>query len=183
MRCVVAGPGATRADLNKLPELEAYRRHYRRFDKTYHVQLQLESVALKGRRLRANGSLVLAMFAAELKNLLLTAGHDLASVQGPLTVGYSGGGEPYTGLGGRDVRLQAGDMYIRDEAGVMSSVLYGPDNRTPIRADTRAAVFCVYAPDGIEPDAVDRHLSDIAANARTIAPQAIVVSQQVYSAR
>jgi LysE type translocator len=41
--------GATRADLNRLPEFEAYRRHYRRFDKTYHVQLQFESVVLNGK--------------------------------------------------------------------------------------------------------------------------------------
>ncbi len=68
--------GATRADLVQLPELEAYRAYYKRFGKTYHVQLQLESVALKGKPLRASSCLVLAMFAAELHNRLLTAGHD-----------------------------------------------------------------------------------------------------------
>ena len=78
--------GATRADLNRLPEFAVYRAYYRRFEKTYHVQLQFESVALKGKPLRSNGSLVLAMFAAELQNRLLTAGHDLAAIAGPLTV-------------------------------------------------------------------------------------------------
>jgi DNA/RNA-binding domain of Phe-tRNA-synthetase-like protein len=175
--------GATRADLLKLPELEAYRRYYRRFDKTYHVQLQLESVALKGRRLRGNGSLVLAMFAAELHNLLLTAGHDLATAEGALTVDVAAGGEPYTGLAGRDLALQPGDMFIRDEAGILSSILYGPDDRTQIRPATRQAIFCVYAPAGIEPDAVARHLDEIASNARLIAPDVSVAYQQVYVAR
>src|SRR4051794_21307520 len=45
--------GATRADLNQLPEFEAYRIYYRRFDKTYFVQLQVESIALKGKPLRS----------------------------------------------------------------------------------------------------------------------------------
>ena len=54
---------ATRADLNQLPEFEAYRSYDRRFDKTYPVQLQFESVVLKGKPLRSNGALVLAMFA------------------------------------------------------------------------------------------------------------------------
>ena len=174
--------GATRADLNRLPEFEAYRAYYRRFEKTYHVQLQLESVALKGKPLRSNGSLVLAMFAAELRNRLLTAGHDLATIEGDIAVAVAAGGEQYVGIGGRDQTLQPGDMYIHDEAGIISSVLSGPDHRTRITPDTRQAAFCVYAPAGIQPDAVERHLADIAANVRLIAPGAAVVQQQVYGA-
>jgi DNA/RNA-binding domain of Phe-tRNA-synthetase-like protein len=175
--------GATRADLNRLPEFESYRGYYKRFDKTYHVQLQFESVVLKGKPLRGNGSLVLAMFAAELHNRLLTAGHDLTAVKGGLTLDVAQGGERYTGISGKDLALQPGDMYIRDEAGIISSVLHGPDDRTRITPDTRQAIFCVYAPAGIPPEAVDSHLTDIAGNVRLIAPQASVVHQQVYETR
>ena len=143
--------GKTRADLNQLPEFEAYRAYYRRFDKTYHVQLQFESVVLKGRPLRSNGSLVLAMFAAELQDRLLTAGHDLVTIEGSLTVDVATGGEQYVGIGVRDQTMQPGDMYIHDEAGIISSVLYGPDHRTRITPETRQAVFCVYAPAGVSP--------------------------------
>ena len=174
--------GKTRADLNQLPEFEAYRAYYRRFDKTYHVQLQFESVVLKGRPLRGNGSLVLAMFAAELNNRLLTAGHDRAMIEGDLSVEVAQGGERYVGIGGRDQTMQPGDMYIHDRVGVISSVLYGPDDRTRIVPSTRQAVFCVYAPAGVEPEAVDRHLAEIASNARLIAPEAEVVQQQVFAA-
>ena len=44
--------------------------------------------------------------------------------------------------------MQPGDMYIRDHVGVVSSVLYGPDDRTRIVPGTRRVVFCVYAPAG-----------------------------------
>ncbi len=172
--------GATRADLNQLPEFEAYRRYYRRFDKSYHVQLQFESVALKGKPLRSHGSLLLAMFAAELRNRLLTAGHDLVVIQGSVSVDVARGGERYVGIGGRDLALQPGDMYIHDEAGIISSVLYGPDDRTRITPNTRQAVFCVYAPAGIRPEAVESHLADIASTARLVAPRASVIQQQVY---
>jgi DNA/RNA-binding domain of Phe-tRNA-synthetase-like protein len=174
--------GATRADLARLPELEAYRGHYRRFGKTYHVQLQLESVALKGKRLRSNGSLVLAMFAAELQSLLLTAGHDLAAVTGAITVSVAEGGERYVGLGGRELALQPGDLFMRDETGILSSVVYGPDDRTQITGRTRRAIFCVYAPAGIAPEALAKHLAGIAANVRLIAPRASVVLERVLSA-
>lgn len=175
--------GKTRADLNQLPEFEAYRAYYRRFDKTYHVQLQFESVVLKGRPLRGNGSLVLAMFAAELSNRLLTAGHDRAMIEGDLSVDVATGGERYVGIGGRDQTMQPGDMYIHNCVGVISSVLYGPDDRTRIVLSARQAVFCVYAPAGVEPEAVDRHLAEIASNVRLVAPGAEVVQQQVFAAR
>ena len=173
--------GATRADLNQLPEFEAYRRYYRLFDKSYHVQLQFESVVLKGKPLRSHGSLVLAMFAAELRNRLLTAGHDLVVIQGSVSVDVARGGERYVGIGGRDLALQPGDMYIHDEAGIISSVLYGPDDRTRITPNTRQAVFCVYVPAGIRPEAVESHLAVIASNVRLVAPQASVIQQQVYA--
>ncbi len=173
--------GVTRADLNQLPEFEAYRSYYRRFGKTYHVQLQFESVVLKGKRLRSTGSLVLAMFAAELRNRLLTAGHDLALIEGGVSIDVAQGGERYVGLGGRDLALQPGDMHIHDQAGIISSVLYGPDDRTRITPNTRQALFCVYAPAGIPPEAVESHLADIASNVRLVAPQASVIQQQVYA--
>ena len=175
--------GATRADLHQIPEFAAYRSYYRGFGKTYHVQLQFESVVLKGKQLRSNGTLVLAMFAAELRNRLLTAGHDLATIQGDLSVDVAQGGERYVGIGGRDLALQPGDMYIRDQAGIISSVLYGPDDRTRIMQDTRQAVFCVYAPAGIPPETVERHLADIATTVHLIAPHASVIQQQVHTAR
>ncbi|MFL5734826.1 MAG: hypothetical protein ACJ78Q_16840 [Chloroflexia bacterium] len=173
--------GVTRADLNQLPEFEAYRGYYRRFDKTYPVQLQFESVVLKGKPLRSNGALVLAMFAAELRNRLLTAGHDLARIEGGVAANVAQGGERYTGLGGRDLALQAGDMHMRDEAGIISSVLYGPDDRTQVMPNTRRVVFCVYAPAGIQPEAVEGHLADIASNVRLVAPHASIMQQEVYT--
>jgi DNA/RNA-binding domain of Phe-tRNA-synthetase-like protein len=173
--------GKTRAELAELPELAAYRAYYKRFDKTYHVQLQLESVALKGKPLRASGALVLAMFAAELEDRLLTAGHDLERVARPIAVAVAAGGERYVGMGGRELALQPGDMFMRDETGILSSVLYGPDERTRITAASRAAVFCVYAPDGIGPNAVARHLDVIEANVRLIAPDASVAGRFVSS--
>ncbi|HEX8219337.1 MAG TPA: phenylalanine--tRNA ligase beta subunit-related protein [Chloroflexia bacterium] len=174
--------GATRAELNQLAEFAAYRSYFKPFDKTYPVQLQFESVVLKGKPLRGNGSLVLAMFAAELHNRLLTAGHDLAMIKGSVSLGVAQGGERYVGIGGRDLALQPGDMYMYDEAGVLSSVLYGPDDRTRITTNTRQVLFCVYAPAGILPGAVESHLVDIAANVRLVAPLASVTGQQVYTA-
>ena len=169
-----------RAALAILAPLPAYDAYYARFKKTYHVQLQLESVALKGKPIPRVAALVEAMFMAELKNLLLTAGHDLDALQLPVRLDVSSGSERYVMLNGRELILKPGDMMMADTQGVISSVLYGPDQRTRITLDTRNVFFAVYAPPGIGEQAVQQHLQDIQANILLIAPQAQVEMLQVY---
>ena len=175
--------GYDRADLKALPILEAYGEYYRRLKKTYHVQLQLESVVFKSKSIPAVAALVEAMFVAELKNLLLTAGHDLAAVEEPVGVDVAEGSERYVRLNGQEQQVKAGDMMIADAQGIISSVLYGPDQRTRITAGTKQVLFTVYAPPGIGNEAVQKHLEDIRDNVLLVAPQAKVETLKVYGAQ
>ena len=180
LRAHFAGQDA--AALKSLPEIQAYNAFYKRFNKTYHVQLQLESVALKGKSIPRVAALVEAMFVAELKNLLLTAGHDLEVVQLPVTLDVADGSQLFTMLNGREQLLKPGDMMMSDGQGVISSVLYGPDQRTRIVPATRHVLFAVYAPAGIEEQTLRRHLQDIQSNVRLIAPEAETELLEVYGA-
>jgi len=172
--------GQDRAAMSSLPVLQAYNTYYRRFKKSYHIQLQLESIAWKGKSIPSVSALVEAMFMAELKNMLLTAGHDLDILQLPLTLDVSKGIESYTLLRGGEQVLKPDDMMIRDGAGVVSSILYGPNRQTQITEDTRNVVFTVYAPAGINEQAVVQHLQDIQEYVLVIAPQARVELLKVY---
>jgi DNA/RNA-binding domain of Phe-tRNA-synthetase-like protein len=180
LRLRFAGQG--RDDLRRLPVMPPYEAYYGSFKKTYHVLLQLESVALKGKSLPGVAALVEAMFMAELENGLLTAGHDRAALQGPVRVNVAAGTETYTLLNGKDEALKPGDMYMADDAGVISSILSGPDRRTRLVPGTHAALFAVYAPPGIGPEPVHRHLETIRDNVRIISPEAIVGGLEVYAA-
>ena len=174
--------GYDKAALTALPSVQPYVAYYGQFKKTYHVLLQLESVALKGKPLPRVAALVEAMFMAELKNQLLTAGHDLEALRAPLRLDVATGSERYTLLNGKEEMLKAGDMFIADAEGVTSSILYGPDYRTRITPDTHTALFTVYAPPRIEPAAVRQHLEDIRAYVMLIAPEAAVEVRKVYGA-
>ena len=77
---------ADRATLRKLPIFQAYNAYYKGFKKSYHVQLQLESVVFKGKSIPSVATLVETMFMAELKNFLLTAVHDLETLQLPIKI-------------------------------------------------------------------------------------------------
>jgi DNA/RNA-binding domain of Phe-tRNA-synthetase-like protein len=119
---------------------------------------------------------------AELEDLMLTAGHDLQTVKLPVKLDTARGKERYTLLRGEEQTLKAGDMYVADQEGVISSVIYGPDLRTRITAKTQEALFCAYAPPGIAAQAVEAHLDHIEANARLVAPGMERLHLQVYSA-
>ena len=168
--------GYDREQLKAHPALAAYDAYYSQFRKTYHVLLQLETVIFKGEPISAPSPLVEAMFMAELEHLLLTAGHDLAYVEGQITTDVASGEEQYKRLGGQQQSVKAGDMLIRDERGILSTVIYGPDQRTRIRSGTERGLFTVYAPRGIDPEKVREHLRDIE---RYVALQAKDLTREV----
>jgi DNA/RNA-binding domain of Phe-tRNA-synthetase-like protein len=171
--------GLDKAAIKSVPAIQAYNAYYARWGKTYHVQLQLESVVLKGRSVARAAALVQAMFMAELKNLLLTAGHDLEAIRMPVALDVATGKEGYTTLNGQKQTLKQGDMIMTDQHGIISSVLYGPDARTRITASTGHVLFAVYAPVGIGAQAVSQHLQDLAATVQLVAPMAQVESLDV----
>jgi len=175
--------GQDRAAIKALPTIQAYNAYYKKFSKSYHVQLQLESVAFKAKSIPDVACLVEAMFVAELKNWLLTAGHDLDRLVPPLRMDVAAGEEPFASLRGETLHLKAGDMYIADGDGIISTILYGPDERTQIRPETRRALYTVYAPPGVSADLVRLHLEDIRDNVLIFAPQAKTEQLEVYSAR
>jgi DNA/RNA-binding domain of Phe-tRNA-synthetase-like protein len=128
-------------------------------------------------------ALVEAMFMAEMEDLLLTAGHDLDTLHLPLSLDMATGTETYILLRGDEQVLKPGDMMISDQEGVISSIIYGPDQRTQITPDTSNVVFTAYAPPGIGEETVIEHLQHIRDHVMIFAPQSQVDSLNVYSGK
>jgi DNA/RNA-binding domain of Phe-tRNA-synthetase-like protein len=174
--------GQTKADLKALPTIQAYTAYYKRFKKTYHLLLQLESVALRGKPIPRVAALVEAMFIAELDDLLLTAGHDLLKIEEPITLDVANGSETFVNMAGKENVLKPGDMFIADAQGVLSSIIYGSDRRTMITPDTQRVFFTTYAPASIGEQAVREHLQHIQENILLFAPEAETMALRVYPA-
>jgi DNA/RNA-binding domain of Phe-tRNA-synthetase-like protein len=174
--------GQDRRAIEVLPAIQAYNAYLKPFKKSYHVQLQLESVALKGKPIPSVAALVECMFMAELEDQLLTAGHDLDALKLPLRLDAAQGDETYTLMRDAPQQLKAGDMFIADGEGVISSIVYGPDRRTRILPATRNAIFTVYAPAGVGEAAVRAHLDTIRGHVAAVAPEATVAYEQVHAA-
>jgi DNA/RNA-binding domain of Phe-tRNA-synthetase-like protein len=174
--------GFTRQDFLSLPVMSAYERYYKRFNKTYHVLLQLESIVLKGKNLPDVSPLVDSNFIAEVETLVLTAGHDVAKLHEPVLMDVSREGDLITQMNGTSKAIRAGDMIMRDAHGICCSIIYGQDNRSPISSETSRVLYVAYAPAGVPSEIVDAQLRSIEENIRLFSPTAIVKRHQLLSA-
>lgn len=174
--------GFTRRDFLALSVMAAYDRYYNRFDKTYHVQLQLESIVLKGKSLPQVLPLVDAVFMAEVETHVLTASHDVERLLEPVGFDVSRPGDQITQLTGATIPIRPGDMVMRDAGGVSCSILYGQDNRSPVSAATTHVLYVAYVPPGVPERAVQAQFEAIVENVRLFAPEMVVEKRQVIFA-
>ena len=174
--------GKDRSEIIKVPEMQAYASYYKRFKKTYHLLLQLESITHKNKSIPHGPLLVQAMFMAELNSLLLTAGHDLDQTRGQISLDSSTGEETYTLLRNEEVNCKSGDMAMSDEQGVFCTVIYGQDFRTRITKQTKNVLYAVYVPPGIAAEVIEKHLSDLEDNVQLISPEAETEFSHIYFA-
>jgi DNA/RNA-binding domain of Phe-tRNA-synthetase-like protein len=145
----------------------------------HHVLLQLKSI-IQGKTIPCVSPLVEAMFMTELKNMLLSAGHDLEKIEEPITLKPSNGTETYTGMNDKQITAIRNDIMIADNQSVISSILKGPDHRTCIDTKTRKVLYTVYAPSGIEKKLIIRHPNDIEFYVRTFSPNATTQLKKAY---
>jgi len=173
--------GFERNDFLALPILAAYKRYYRQFKKTYHVQLQIESIVLRKKSLPAVSPLVDSNFLAEMETFVLTAGHDAARLHEPILIDVSHEGEQITQMRGSSKAIRAGDMLMRDADGISCSIIYGQDNRSPISADTTHVLYVSYGPPDVPVEAMRTQLQSIEENVRLFSPSAILEQSRLIS--
>ena len=151
-----------RKKLNSTEVLKGYYTYCKRYTKTYHVLLQLESIVFKDKQIPSISPIVQSMFMGELKNHFLSSVHDFSYVEGPLVLGCSQGTEEFTFFNGEQKVLKKEDLYIQDQKGIISAVLYGMDERTKVTEKTTEALYTVYVPFKMDQEKVLGHLEDMA---------------------
>jgi DNA/RNA-binding domain of Phe-tRNA-synthetase-like protein len=174
--------GFTRQDFLALPVMAEYERYYKRFNKTYHVQLQLESIVLKGKPLPDVSPAVDANFMAEVETLILTAGHDCQKLTGPIVIDVSRDGDQMTQLNGASRAIRSGDMIMRDAGGISCSIIYGQDARSPISPESSRLLYVAYAPAEIAPEIVERQLQGIEEHLRLVCQNLAVEQRRLFTA-
>jgi len=98
----------------------------------------------------------------------------------PIRLDVTRGDEMYTLMRGQPQQVKPGDMTISDDLGIISNIIYGPDQRTQIQPGTRNVIYTTYAPAGIGQSSITRHLQDIESTVRLFSPQAKTELLQVF---
>lgn len=140
--------------------IKKYNQFFKKFGKKYPIEYQIKSIA-SGKSFPSQYTVVEAMFMAELKNMYLTAGHDLDLIKGSLNTNITKGSEEYMNISGNEMKLKPEDITTEDELGIISSVLFGPDRRTMITEKTRNYLFFAYYPHGEDKTKIKNHFEDI----------------------
>ncbi|MCC7572355.1 MAG: hypothetical protein KO464_03095 [Candidatus Methanofastidiosum sp.] len=140
--------------------IKKYNQFFKKFGKNYPIEYQIKSIT-SGKSFPSQYTVVEAMFMAELKNMYLTAGHDLDRIKGGLNTKIAKGNEEYMNISGKEMKLKPEDITTQDEFGIISSVLFGPDRRTMITEKTRTYLFFAYYPYGEEDSKIRGHFEDI----------------------
>jgi DNA/RNA-binding domain of Phe-tRNA-synthetase-like protein len=174
--------GVARAKVRQQPVMNDYTQYYKQFKKSYHVLLQLDSICNKNRSIPHADALIQAMFMAEMKSFILTAGHDMDQTAGSIKLDASHGDEIYKILRGDQVTCKAGDMLMADSQAVICSVIYGQDQRTRITTDTANVLYVMYVPPGIDPAKIENHIIDLEENILLAFPQSQSKLRQIILA-
>ncbi|MEM2415948.1 MAG: phenylalanine--tRNA ligase beta subunit-related protein [Nitrososphaerota archaeon] len=144
-----------------------YNSYFNKWNKVYPVENQIKNIK-KGYSFPKISILVDSMFIAELKNRILTSGHDLNEIKGSLTFDISKGGEKYIMLNGKEQELEKDDIILKDEEGILASVLFGPAKRTSITLNTKNVLYLAWCPYEIDDKIVISHLNDISSNLKIV---------------
>lgn len=143
---------------------------------TYPIEYQINTIR-KGKHLPQVSVLVDSMFIAELNNMILTSGHDLDTIQGDLMFDISNGDEQYLTINGKEQDLKKGDIFLKDEEGILACILFGPARRTSISTKTKNALYFAWCPQTINEAQVKTHLNEILRNVEKVYP---TVTSEVY---
>ena len=174
--------GLDRAALREVGLLPAYAAYYKRWGQRYHVGMQVESIAQKGKEIPRVAALVEAMFVAELRTQVLTAGHDLDALLPSVRMDVGTGDERYLTPHGADTTVKPGDMYVAEARGVLSSIIVGPADYARITPETTAVLFAAYGVPGVPPSLIEAHLGEIERLVRLVSPAAETVLRRVMVA-
>jgi DNA/RNA-binding domain of Phe-tRNA-synthetase-like protein len=151
------------AEVDKDTMIHYYNTYFQMWKKTYPIAYQINTVK-SGRKFPLVSVLVDCMFIAELKNRILTSGHDLDEIKGDLTFDISQGGEQYLKLNGQKQKLKKNDVVLKDNEGILASILYGPARRTSISLKTKNTLFFAWCPYTMDEEIIRSHLNEIFLN-------------------
>jgi DNA/RNA-binding domain of Phe-tRNA-synthetase-like protein len=147
--------------------IRSYDTYYKKWGKTYPIEFQVKTIK-GGRNFPQVSTLVDSMFLAELRNRVLTSGHDQDKIKSTLWFDLSDESEIYLKLNGKEQELPKSDIVLRDNEDILASILYGPARKTSISTETTNPLYFAWCPYKLGESTVEEHLMEIVRNLKLV---------------
>ena len=154
-----------------LENIIKYNLFFKRFGSKVPMGFQIKSI-LNNKEIPVMHPVLTCMLMAELKNAILTAGHDLSKLGDTIEVLRSDGTEEYTKINEKAQKLKNNDVFATDGTSIISSVLYGPDSRTKITDKTKRYLFMCYS-FGLGHEEIESHMNYILSYLKILAKDGV----------
>lgn len=151
---------------------DLYVRFFKKFKKTYPIMLQFESVMFKGRPFTCDDPVTAVPFLLELTTHILSGTHDVAHIEGGLTLFMAEEKMPFIGLRGEEVHTYPGDFCARDDGGIVFSEIAGVELRSRAREESRHVFYPVFGTPGMDGAVLSGAMEQLLRYIRTLAPTA-----------
>ena len=107
---------------------------------------QFASIRKKG--LPATGVLIQTLLFGEMSTGLLMGAQNATAIKGDLVYDLASAGESFKGMRS-EVLCRENEIVVRDDDGIIASLLQGPDYRTRLMKDCADLIFLVFSVPGI----------------------------------
>jgi DNA/RNA-binding domain of Phe-tRNA-synthetase-like protein len=154
--------------------IQAFDSFFAKNDSRSPLGSQFEMVRRKG--LPPGNVLVQALLLSEMSTGLLMGAQDASAIEGELICELAGSGESFRGMR-NEVQCRAGEIVLKDNLGIIASLLQGPDHRTRLKKDTKDVVFFVFSAPGITVNEIHEGTEQICSIFKSACPH---LSAQVY---
>lgn len=141
----------------KIEERSAF---FKGFEKSFPIGYQLKTIAA-GNKIPQQSAIKDLFFMTELKNCVIMSAQDMEAMQKNIYFDLSEGGEDFTYMDGKNMKIKPDDILLKQGDEVLISHLYGAGKSTLITDKTKDVLFMVWSDIGLSDSDIEAIVRDL----------------------
>ena len=140
--------------------IKAYNKFFKKWNKTVPIEYQLNTT-IKNGKIPIQSTLKDALFMVEMKHQCMISGHDLDALKEEIIFDINQHDNDFENIQGKIESLPPGDIILRDNEQVLTSLLHGPGYDDKIEKDTKNVLYLFWYFDKIAEKESNKYLKEL----------------------
>lgn len=154
-------------DAKLIKRINEHKTFHEKFGRSYPIEFQVNSIR-EGKDIPTEFVLKDVLFINEMRHYCIISGHDVESLNGDLIFDLSMGTEHYIKINDKPQALKNGDIILKAQEKVITSLLYGPDSSTKITEKTKDCLYLFWFSSPISKAEFDKTITEFKESLRVI---------------